>query len=85
MAQSKKKLSSNSDFLHVNGLYKKLKLGLDEVKSLIQDTQDIENLRRQQVELKKEAQIRELKHIQELSAVRSNASERENNMISKYY
>jgi hypothetical protein len=48
VASSKKKLSSNSEFVAVNGLYKKLKLSLDEIKVMISELNELENIRRWQ-------------------------------------
>jgi len=63
LVQGKKKLTSNSDFRHVNSLYKRLKAALDEIKVLEQEKGEIQNSRRQMSQLQQEAQSKELKHI----------------------
>ena len=51
LEQGKRKLTSNSDFLHVNSLYKKLKVSLDEIKVMEAERSEIENNRRQNIAL----------------------------------
>ena len=65
LEQGKRKLTSNSDFHQVHSLYKKLKLSLDEIKVLIAEKTETEQIRRQEAALQKEAQAKELKHIQD--------------------
>ena len=84
LEQGKKKLTSNSDFRHVNSLYKKLKAGLDEIKVLEQEKSEIQNSRRQMAQLQQEAQAKELKHIQEQNLIMKQAGDREMAMRAKY-
>lgn len=49
--------------MHINSLYKKLKVSLDEIKVMEAERAEIENNRRQQANLEQEAQGKELKHI----------------------
>ena len=46
LEQGKRKLTSNSDFMHVHSLYKKLKVSLDEIKVMEAERSEIENNRR---------------------------------------
>jgi len=52
---NKKKLSSNSEFVAVNGLYKKLKLSLDEIKVMLSELTEMENIRKEQAQLTTES------------------------------
>ena len=49
--------------MHVHSLYKKLKISLDEIKVMEGERAEIEQNRRQQANLEREAQAKELKHI----------------------
>lgn len=84
MASSKKKLSSNSEFVAVNGLYKKLKLSLDEIKVMISELNELENIRRWQQSLLKESQARELKHVFEMCEISKHAIKKQGILKNKY-
>ena len=70
--------------MHVNSLYKKLKVGLDEIKVMEAERAEIEQSRRQLATLEQEAQAKELKHIQEQNLILQQASDREQTMRQKY-
>lgn len=67
--QGKRKLTSNSDFMQVHALYKKLKVSLDEVKVMENERSEILTNRRQMASLQEEALSKELKHIQEKNLI----------------
>ena len=43
LESSKKKLQENAELMAVNGLFKKLKVNLDDIKVMISDLQEVES------------------------------------------
>ena len=68
----------------VNGLYKKLKLSLDEIKVMISELNELENIRGQQQNLLKDSQSRELKHVHEMCQISEHSFKKQEILKMKY-